>query len=87
MKMNVTVGCKLVWYQRKGLSCNGNPCYYADFETPDGEILSGQTARDAACGYGVSNYASGKRFATVKWHQTRTGNIIFDFINDTKEGK
>ena len=77
--------CKLVWLQRAGSSCDGNPSYYADFETPDGKTISGKTARNAACGYGITNYNNGRRLATIEYHETRSGNIIFDYIRDTKE--
>ena len=85
MKRIKISGCKLVWLQCAGSSCNGNPSYYADFETPDGETISGKTARDAACAYGISNYEYGSRLATIEYHETRIGNIIFDYIYDTKE--
>lgn len=26
-----------------------------------------------------------RRLATIEYHETRTGNIIFDYIYDTKE--
>lgn len=87
MKRTKISGCKLVWLKRGNSSIYGNPSYYADFETPDGEIISGKTARDAACAYGINNYGYGRRLATIEYYETRTGNIIFDYIYDTKEGE
>ena len=87
MKRIKITGCKLVWLKRAGCSCNGNPSYYADFETPDGETISGKTARDAACAYGISNYDNGRRLATIEYHKTQSGNIIFDYIYDYNEGE
>jgi hypothetical protein len=85
MKRTKISGCKLVWLERAGSSCDGNPSYYADFETPDGETISGKTARNAACAYGITNYSNGRKLATIEYHETRKGNIIFDYIRDTKE--
>lgn len=84
MKRTKISGCKLVWLQSAGGSCDGNPSYYADFLTPDGETISGKTARDASCAYGIRNYEYGRILATIEYHETRTGNIIFDYIYDTK---
>jgi hypothetical protein len=85
MKRIKISGCKLVGLQCAGASCNGNTSYYVDFETPEGETISGKTARDASCAYGIRNYEYGRILATIEYHETRTGNIIFDYIYDTKE--
>ena len=85
MKRIKISGCKLVLLKRGNSSMYGNPSYYADFETPDGEIISGKTASNAACAYGITNYENGGKLATIEYHETRTGNIIFDYIRDTKE--
>jgi hypothetical protein len=71
--------------KRGNSSIYGNPSYYAEFETPNGETISGKTASNAACAYGISNYENGRRLATIEYHETRSGNIIFDYIYDTKE--
>jgi hypothetical protein len=75
---------KMVWYKAKNLSVNGNPKARIVWETMDGEEIDGVTATDAACGYGYRNYEHGK-LASIEYHVTRTGNIIFDYIRDYKE--
>jgi hypothetical protein len=84
MKRTKIEGCTLKY--RESLNCSqyGNPKSYCKFETPDGEMIAGKTATDAACAYGIGNYDNGRRLATVEYHETRTGNIIFDYIYDTK---
>ena len=64
--------------RRKNTSYYGNPSYYIDFITPDGESLTGYTATNAACGYGCTNYIN--KPCRLTYHETRTGNIIIDFM-------
>ena len=85
MKMYEKQGCKVIYYKRKNNSYDGNPKYYVIFETMDGEEIAGITATNAACGYSVSNYFSGKRLANIKYHITKKGNVIFDYILNYKE--
>jgi hypothetical protein len=49
----------------------------------DGKEIDGTTATDAACGWGYRNYERGK-LASIEYHMTRTGNIIYDYIKDYK---
>ena len=69
---------KLVSYERRNSSCNGNPKYYGYFENENGGSLSATTASDAACAYGFLNNIKKNRIVT--YHITKTGNAIIDYI-------
>jgi hypothetical protein len=74
---------KMVWYKPKNCSPSGNPKARIVWETMDGKEIDGTTATDAACGWGYRNYERGK-LASIEYHMTRTGNIIYDYIKDYK---
>ena len=69
---------RLINYERRNSSCNGNPKYYGYFENENGESLSATTASDAACAYGFLNDMDKERIVT--YHITKTGNTIIDYI-------
>lgn len=76
---------KMIYWEAKNCSPSGNPKARIIWETIDGEEIDGVTATDAACGWGYRNYEHGKKLASVKYHYTKTGNIIFDYIHDYRE--
>ena len=61
----------------------GNPAYYGEFINSDGETLKGRTASNAACAYGFLNEIEKPR--KITYHVTRTGNVIFDYVDILKE--
>ena len=65
----------------------GNPAYLGIFENNNGEYLEGRTASNAQCAYGFLNYPEKER--KIKYHITKKGNVIFDYINiiDDKKGE
>ena len=69
---------KLISYERKNNSYDGNPKYYGVFEDINGNILCATTATNVSCAYGFLNYPEDDR--TVIYHTTRTGNNIIDYI-------
>ena len=73
----------LDYYKRLNSSCYGNPAYYGEFINSDGETLKGRTASDAACAYGFLNEIEKPR--KITYHVTRTGNVIFDYVDILKE--
>lgn len=77
MKRKIFVG-KLVKYERRNNSVYGNPKYYGVFENENGEILEGVTATNASCAYSFLN--SIDQIREIKYHITRTGNNIIDYI-------
>lgn len=68
----------LTYHKRLNLSVNGNPAYYGEFVADNGDRLEGRTASDASCGYGFLNEKDKPR--RIKYHYTRSGNVIFDYI-------
>lgn len=75
-----TMRAALLGASRRNCSIYGNPAWNLTLDY-DGEIITGKTASDAACGYSVSNYKIGD-LITVKGHYTRAGNFIIDYIKD-----
>ena len=69
---------KLIHYERKNSSIDGNPKYYGVFENENGETLNGTTASNASCAYSFLNNQEANR--TVTYHITKTGNVIIDYI-------
>ena len=69
---------KLISYERRNNSVNGNPKYMGVFEAENGDILRATTASDASCAYSFLNKQDKNR--TVEYHITRTGNVIIDYI-------
>ena len=78
MKRKIFVG-KLVSYERRNNSCEGNPKFYGIFENAEGERLEGTTATNASCAYGFLNKINDVR--EVEYHTTRSGNNIIDYIH------
>ena len=72
---------KLINYERRNCSVYGNPRFYGEFENKDGEFFSGTTASDAQCGYGYIFLNNIDSERTIKYHVTRTGNTIIDYIS------
>ena len=77
MKKQTFTG-KLVQYERRNNSKNGNPKYYGVFESESGDILRATTGTDAGCAYSFLNNKEKARI--VEYHETRTGNIVIDYI-------
>lgn len=71
---------------RKGVSYYGNPHYWIVVVTTEGEVIYGKTCVNGAIGYGLTNGGVGENAIIKEWtyHETRTGNIIFDFVSDIK---
>ena len=72
--------------RHKSLNCSvyGNPKWYLEIHTNDGEILRGKTATNGAIGYDVLDYLNQyEQFSEYEWtyHYTAKGNIIFDQMN------
>ena len=71
---------KMKSYERRNCSCYGNPKFWGVFEDNNGNLLEGTTAADASCGYSfLNNREAGK---VITYHETKTGNIIFDYIEE-----
>lgn len=78
MKTNVfKTTAKVLSTQYKNTSYYGNPSYWVTF-VHNGDLITGYTANNAACGYGCSNY-NGKLCA-ITYHYTRKGNVIIDYM-------
>lgn len=69
----------LIYYKRLPCSYYGNPAYFGIFENDNGEYLEGRTASNASCAYGFLNYPEKAR--EIKYHITKKGNVIFDYIS------
>ena len=81
MKKKVFIG-RLTDYERRNSSYYGNPKYYGEFESENGETFRGITKTDAACAYGFLNEREAVR--KVTYHTTKTGNTIIDYIEILK---
>ena len=77
MKKSIFKGT-LIRYERMNNSVNGNPKYYGVFEATNGEILRGTTGTDSACGYSFLNNQTAEK--EIEYHETKTGNIVIDYI-------
>ena len=80
MKTLVLTNAKLMSYERRNNSVNGNPSYRASFSNGSEEI-AGKTASDASCGYSLVNFSDG-RACNVTYHVTKGGNTIIDRITE-----
>ena len=80
MKTLVLTNAKLMSYERRNNSANGNPSYNASFSNGSEEI-TGKTASDASCGYSLTNFRDG-RACNVTYHVTKGGNTIIDGITE-----
>ena len=80
MKTLVLTNAKLMSYERRNNSVNGNPSYRASFSNGSEEI-TGQTASDASCGGTLTNFSDG-RACNVTYHITRAGNTVIDRITE-----
>ena len=80
MKTLVLTNAKLMSYERRSNSVDGNPSYHASFSNGSEEI-TGRTASDAKCGYTLENFRDG-RACNVTYHITRAGNVIIDKIEE-----
>lgn len=69
---------KLISYERKNNSINGNPKYFGVFENESGDVLKAITATDASCAYSFLNNQEENR--TLEYHETKRGNYIIDYI-------
>jgi hypothetical protein len=70
----------LTRYERRNCSYYGNPKFFGVFEDSNGNLLEGTTAMDASCGYSFLNNREAEKVIT--YHETKTGNIIFDYIEE-----
>ena len=70
----------LTSYKRRNSSYYGNPKFWGIFEDNNGNLLEGTTATDASCGYSFLNNQTAEKVIT--YHETKTGNIIFDYIEE-----
>ena len=80
MKTLVLTNAKLMSYERRNNSVNGNPSYHASFSN-GAEEFTGKTASDASCGGTLTNFRDG-RACNVTYHITRAGNVIIDKIEE-----
>ena len=80
MKTLVLTNAKLMSYERRNNSVNGNPSYHASFSNGSEEI-TGKTASDASCGGALTNFSDG-RACNVTYHVTKGGNTIIDWITE-----
>ena len=60
-------------------SIYGNPSYNIAFEDETGEEITGYTAPNAVCAYGIKNPEL-KEFAYIEYHSTKSGKIVIDYI-------
>lgn len=72
---------KLVCIERKHNSVYGNPTWYCLFVDSNGNYLRGKTASNAMIGYELGYSSEGKTF-NIEYHYTKSGNTVFDRIND-----
>ena len=77
MKKQTFTG-KMTRYERLNSSYYGNPRYEGTFEDAEGNELYAKTASDSACGYSFLNEREKTR--VIEYHETRTGNLIIDYI-------
>ena len=63
----------------KNKSVYGNPSYYITFENEEGEEITGYTAPNSSCAYGVKN-PDLREFAYIEYHKTKSGKIVIDYI-------
>ena len=80
MKTLELTNAKLMSYERRNNSINGNPSYHASFSNGSEEI-TGKTASDASCGGTLTNFSDG-RACNVTYHVTKGGNTIIDRITE-----
>ena len=80
MKTLVLTNAKLMSYERRNNSVNGNPSYHASFSNGSEEI-TGRTASDASCAYSLTTFSDG-RACNVTYHVTRTGNTVINRITE-----
>ena len=73
------VNGRIIGTSYKSTSYYGNPKYRVSFEDEEGNYYRGETANNAACAYGINNGKYTKS-ATIKFHYTRKGNLIVDYI-------
>ena len=70
--------------ERKGISVNGNPSYWVEFEPKyylsEIGVSKGYTASDAQCGYSATNFV-GKE-CKIEYHFTRNGALIIDTMKE-----
>lgn len=82
-KKNVTAA-NIIEVKWRNCSINGNSSYWVTFrDTKTDSVYVGYTAPDAACAYGVRNYGKND-IVYIKWHQTKSGKIIIDYIEKDK---
>ena len=60
-------------------SIYGNPSYYITFENSEGEEITGYTAPNADCAYGIKN-PDLREFAYIEYHKTKSDKIVIDYI-------
>ena len=65
--------------QFRNRSVYGNPSYYITFDNEKGEEITGYTAPNAVCAYGINNPYL-KEFAYIEYHATKGGKVIIDNI-------
>lgn len=68
----------LIDYERRNNSINGNPKYFGVFKNENGEVLRATTGTDSSCAYSFLNNKEKSR--VIEYHETRTGNLIIDYI-------
>lgn len=66
--------------KRKGMSVNGNPSYWIEFEPKYNlcglKVRKGYTASDATCGYTATGFV-GKE-CVIEYHFSKSGNLIIN---------
>lgn len=84
MKKNDYELCTFHRAEYKNTSCFGNPSYWIFFTDSDGNFHTGYTASNASAGYKASNYryAPGGSKINLKYHFTKSGECIIDYIED-----
>lgn len=65
--------------ERLNSSVNGNPAYFITTN-----LLSGRTASDASCAYGLGWHSVGRVYK-ARYHYTKKGNLIIDYFDEMKE--
>lgn len=74
---------KILGIKRLNNSYYGNPRYEIIAKDYKGNIISGKTMTNGAIGYSVDSSMVGKN-VKFDYHQTRSGNIIFDRIKSKR---
>lgn len=92
MANNYLLNVSAIRFDRCCHSLYGNPHFYLTVTTVNGDTFQVKTAVNGSIGYGLENYGVSRyrsgfqavkgHFISLSCHDTKTGNIIADFVED-----